>query len=65
MKLLEVPILITYDQDTYIAKCPLIQGAFAEGNSPEESLKELITVIRIIIKYHKERKINQKIKYEI
>jgi predicted RNase H-like HicB family nuclease len=53
--LLNLPVIIYYDEDTYIAKCPIIQGAFAEGDTPEEALKELMDVIKMIIAYKKER----------
>ena len=48
---LSLPVVIYFDEDTYIAKCPLIQGAFAEGDTPEEALKELMDVIRMIFEY--------------
>ena len=54
-KIFNLPVIVYYDEDTYIAKCPVIQGAFAEGETPEEALKELIDVIRMIFEYRKER----------
>ncbi|MBF0609313.1 MAG: type II toxin-antitoxin system HicB family antitoxin [Candidatus Magnetobacterium sp. LHC-1] len=54
MKILEAPIIVEYDQDTYIARCPFIQGAFADGDTPEEALKELIDVIKLIMEYRAE-----------
>jgi predicted RNase H-like HicB family nuclease len=55
MRLLEIPVVISFEEDTYIARCPLIQGAFAEGETPEETIKELIDVIKMILQYRKER----------
>ncbi len=55
MKILQLPVIISFDEDTYIAKCPSIQGAFAEGETPEEAVKELINVIQMIKEYKKER----------
>jgi predicted RNase H-like HicB family nuclease len=55
MKIFQLPIIVTFDVDTYIAKCPSIQGAFAEGDSPEEAIKELIEVIQMIKVYRKQR----------
>ena len=49
MKYLNLPIEIYFDEDTYIAKCNLLQGAFAEGETPQEAIKELMGVIEIII----------------
>jgi predicted RNase H-like HicB family nuclease len=55
MKVLELPIVISFEEDTYIAQCPLIQGAFAEGETPQEASKELTEVIELILEYKKER----------
>jgi predicted RNase H-like HicB family nuclease len=55
MRLLEIPAVISFEEDTYIAKCPLIQGAFAGGETPEEAIRELIDVVKIILQYRKER----------
>jgi len=54
MNILNLPIEITREEDTYIAKCPIIQGAFAEWETPEEALSELISVIKMIKEYRKE-----------
>ncbi|MCS6989962.1 MAG: hypothetical protein NZM06_10650 [Chloroherpetonaceae bacterium] len=55
MKALELPIVISFEEDVYIARCPLIQGAFAEGDTPQEAAKELSEVIELILQYKKER----------
>ncbi len=55
MKALELPVVISFEEDTYIARCPLIQGAFAEGDTPQEAAKELTEVIELILEYKKER----------
>ncbi|MGR3318044.1 MAG: type II toxin-antitoxin system HicB family antitoxin [Candidatus Anammoxibacter sp.] len=55
MKLLEIPVIAEFVEDTYIAKCPVIQGAFAEGESPEDSIRELVDVVKSIMVYRKER----------
>ncbi|MCF6150657.1 MAG: hypothetical protein E3K37_18675 [Candidatus Kuenenia sp.] len=39
-----------------IARCPTIQGAFAEEETPEEAVKELVDVLKMILEYRKERK---------
>lgn len=53
MRLLEAPV-VEYDEDTYIARYPLIQGAFAQGDTPEEALGELIDVIKVILDYKRD-----------
>ncbi|MGH7889320.1 MAG: type II toxin-antitoxin system HicB family antitoxin [Thermodesulfobacteriota bacterium] len=55
MRLLEMPVIVFFEEDTYIAKCPLIEGAFAEGETPEDAIKELIDVVKMILDYKKER----------
>ena len=55
MKVLQLPVIVTFDEDTYIAKCLSIQGAFAEGETSEEAVEELINVIQMIKEYETER----------
>ena len=40
----------------YIARCGNIQGAFAEGETPEDAIANCISVIDMIIAYKRERK---------
>ena len=56
MKFLEVSIIVEFEDDIYIARCPVIQGAFAEGETPEDAVKELVDVLKMILEYRKERK---------
>ena len=39
----------------YHAKCPILQGAWADGDTIEEAIKNLRDVIRLILKYREER----------
>ena len=55
MKLVNLPIVVSFDEDTFIARCPLVQGAFAEGDTPEEAISELFDVLRLILQYRRER----------
>jgi len=55
MKVMEIPIVVSFEEDTYIANCPIIQGAFAQGDTPEEAVKELIDVVKMIKEYKNER----------
>ncbi len=48
MNVVNLPIEVTYDEDIFIARCNIIQWAFAEGDTPEEAIKELIEVIKMI-----------------
>ncbi len=57
-KIFYVNISITADDDGYLAKCPDIQGAFAEGDTVEEAVFNCIDVIKMIADYRKERSEN-------
>ena len=39
----------------FLARCPDLQGAFAEGDSPEDAIANCISVIDMIIAYRRER----------
>ena len=39
----------------YHAKCPILQDAWADGETIEEAIKNLRDVIRLILKYREER----------
>jgi predicted RNase H-like HicB family nuclease len=39
----------------YHAKCPILQGAFADGETIEEAVENLRDVIKLILKYREER----------
>ena len=39
----------------YLAQCDDIQGAFAEGETPEDAIANCISVIDMIIAYRRER----------
>ena len=39
----------------YLARCDDIQGAFAEGDTPEDAIANCIGVIDMIISYRRER----------
>jgi len=54
-EIVQLPVVVSFDEDVYIAKCPTIQGAFAQGETPEDAVKELINVIQMIKEYRKER----------
>lgn len=54
-KLSYVNILISVNDDGYMAQCPGIQGAFAEGDTIEEAVFNCIDVLKMIADYRKER----------
>jgi len=45
----------THIEGGYRAKCPILQGAFADGETIEEAVENLRDVIRLILKYREER----------
>lgn len=54
MKIFNLPIVVEFVDDVYIAKCPLIQWAFASWETSDEAIKELIDVIKMIREYKKD-----------
>ena len=55
-KIFSMPTVVSFEEDIYIARYPLLQGAFAEGETPEEAVSNLVDVVKLIIEYRKERK---------
>jgi len=45
----------THEEGGYHAKCPILQGAFADGENIEEAIENLSDVIKLILKYKEER----------
>ncbi len=54
-KISYVNIIINTNDDGYLAQCPGIQGAFAEGDTIEEAIFNCIDVLKMIGEYRKER----------
>jgi hypothetical protein len=54
MKIFNLPIEVEFVNDVYIAKCHLIQWAFASWDTADEALKELIDVIKMIREFKKD-----------
>ena len=50
-----LPIVIDKNEDGYLARCPNIQGAFAEGDSIEEAVFNCIDIVKLIAQYRAER----------
>lgn len=48
-------LVVEPNDDGYLARCPGIQGAFAEGDSIEEAIFNCIDVIKMIVAYRTER----------
>jgi predicted RNase H-like HicB family nuclease len=48
-------LVIEANDDGYSAECPVIQGAFAEGDNIEEVIFNCVDVIKLIAAYRSER----------
>jgi len=48
-------IVVEAVEDCYLAECPGIQGAFAEGDTIEEAIFNCVDVIKMIASYRAER----------
>ena len=45
----------SHKEGGYQAKCPILQGAWADGETIEEAIANLQDIIRLILKYREER----------
>ena len=50
-----LPLIVEINEDGYLAHCPGLQGAFAEGDTIEEAMFNCIDVIKLIFAYRVER----------
>jgi len=55
MKAMWLSIVIEPNNGGYLARCPEIQGAFAEGDTVEEAIFNCIDVVKMIVAYRAER----------
>ncbi len=54
-KVVYLSIVIEPNDDGYLARCPGIQGAFAEGDTIEEAIFNCVDVVKMIAAYRAER----------
>jgi predicted RNase H-like HicB family nuclease len=54
-QIVHLPLTVERSDDGYLASCPLIQGAFAEGDTIEEAIFNCLDVIKMIFAYRRER----------
>ena len=54
-KALYLTMVIEPNDDGYLARCPGIQGAFAEGDTIEEAMFNCVDVVKVIAAYRAER----------
>lgn len=53
-----ISVVIENNDDGYLAIIPGIQGAFAEGDTPQEAIFNCIDVLTMIIQYKQEQNDN-------
>ncbi len=54
-RIAHLPVTIERNDDGFLANCPLIQGAFAEGDTIEEAIFNCLDVVKMILEYRDER----------
>ena len=54
-KVVFLSLVVEPNDDGYLAHCPSIQGAFADGDTIEEALFNCVDVIKMILAYRAER----------
>lgn len=50
-----LPLIVEVNEDGYLAHCPGLQGAFAEGDTIEEAIFNCVDVVKLIFAYRIER----------
>ncbi len=55
MRTVLLSMVVTVNNGGYLARCPGIQGAFAEGDTIEEAIFNCVDVVKMIAKYRAER----------
>jgi len=55
MKTILLSLIVAANNDGYLARCPGIQGAFAEGDTIEEAIFNCVDVVKMIAQYRAER----------
>ena len=55
IKVAHVPLTIERNDDGFLARCPMVQGAFAEGDSVTEAITNCLDVLNMIVEYRRER----------
>jgi predicted RNase H-like HicB family nuclease len=48
-------LVVETNDDGYLARCPGIQGAFAEGDTIEAAIFNCVDVIKMIVDYRAEK----------
>jgi predicted RNase H-like HicB family nuclease len=54
-KAILLSLIVEFNDDGFLASCPGIQGAFAEGDTIEEAIFNCIDMIKMIASYRAER----------
>ncbi len=54
-RIAHLPVTLERNDDGFLASCPMIQGAFAEGDTIDEALFNCVDVVRMILSYRDER----------
>jgi predicted RNase H-like HicB family nuclease len=54
-KAIFLSLVVETNEDGYLAECPGIQGAFAQGDSIEEAIFNCVDIVKLIAAYRTER----------
>ncbi len=54
-KAVYLSLVVEPNEDGYMARCPGLQGAFAEGDTIEEAIFNCVDVVKMIADYRAER----------
>jgi len=55
VKIAHLLLTVERNDDGFLARCPMIEGAFAEGDTVAEAIFNCVDVVRMICDYRRER----------
>ena len=55
IRIAHVPVTVERNDGGFLARCPTIEGAFAEGDTVGEAIFNCLDVVKMICAYRKER----------
>lgn len=54
----QVPVFVEKDEDGfYVVECPLFEGCYSQGKTPDEALRNIREVIRLVTEERRNRDI--------
>jgi len=55
IKIAHLLLTVERNDDGFLARCPMVEGGFAEGDTVGDAIFNCVDVVRMIFEYRKER----------